>query len=244
MALPTIAREGVARSAANIDSTWIGLEVECFLTDRLGRPVHALNDADAAGLAEVRYGAGRGPEGRPARGTVLVLLLGTGIGSALFVDGWLVPNLELGHLEFLLSPDLIVVGGAISARHEDFLPHLHLDTPIVPAQLSNAAGIIGAARQCLLHGTALAVAGSPTADHRAHEVARSTPAPPWTWWSASGGVIRRARAWPPGRTRSSSARARSAAAPSRPAASRNCTAKPTRWAPSRWTAARPTPRSN
>ena len=212
MALPTIAREGVARSAANIDSTWIGLEVECFLTDRLGRPVHALNDADAAGLAEVRYGAGRGPEGRPARGTVLVLLLGTGIGSALFVDGWLVPNLELGHLEladakaetrasavarerehldwpdyarrlqrylshleFLLSPDLIVVGGAISARHEDFLPHLHLDTPIVPAQLSNAAGIIGAARQCLLHGTALAVAGSPTADHRAHEVARSTP---------------------------------------------------------------------
>lgn len=175
MALPTIAREGVARSAANIDSTWIGLEVECFLTDRLGRPVHVLNDADAAGLAEVRYGAGRGPEGRPARGTVLVLLLGTGIGSALFVDGWLVPNLELGHLEFLLSPDLIVVGGAISARHEDFLPHLHLDTPIVPAQLSNAAGIIGAARQCLLHGTALAVAGSPTAGHRAHEVARSTP---------------------------------------------------------------------
>lgn len=138
MALPTIAREGVARSAANIDSTWIGLEVECFLTDRLGRPVHVLNDADAAGLAEVRYGAGRGPEGRPARGTVLVLLLGTGIGSALFVDGWLVPNLELGHLELLLSPDLIVVGGAISARHEDFLPHLHLNTPIVPAQLSNA----------------------------------------------------------------------------------------------------------
>lgn len=183
VALPAIVREGVARSAANIDSTWIGLEVERFLTDRLGRPVHVLNDADAAGLAEVRYGAGRGPEGRPAPGTVLVLTLGTGIGSALFVDGRLVPNLELGHLElddaraetrasavarerehldwpdyarrlqrylshleFLLSPDLIVIEGGISARHEDFLPRLHLDTRIVPAQLRNAAGIIGAAR--------------------------------------------------------------------------------------------------
>jgi polyphosphate glucokinase len=187
VALPAIVRHGVARSAANIDSAWIGLNAERFLTDRLGRPVHVLNDADAAGLAEVRHGAGRGPDGRPTAGTVLVLTLGTGIGSALFVDGRLVPNLELGHLEldgvkaetrasavareregldwpeyarrlqrylahleFLFSPDLLIVGGGISARHEDFLPHLHLDTPILPAQLRNAAGIIGAARHAYL----------------------------------------------------------------------------------------------
>lgn len=177
MALPAILREGVTRSAVNIDSTWIGLEVECFLTDRLGRPVHVLNDADTAGLAEVRYGAGRGPGGHPARGTVLVLLLGTGNGSALFVDGRLVPNLELGHLEladakaetrasavarerehldwpdyarrlqrylshleFLLSPGLIIVGGAVSARHEDFIPHLHLDTPSCPPSYPTPPG--------------------------------------------------------------------------------------------------------
>jgi polyphosphate glucokinase len=182
VALPAIVREGVARSAANIDNAWIGLDAEHFLADQLGRTVHVLNDADAAGLAEARCGAGRGPHGRAILGTVLVITLGTGIGSALFVDGKLIPNLELGHLEldgtkaearasavarerddldwpaytqrlqryfahleFLFSPDLIVVGGGISARHEDFLPHLHLDTPIVPAQLRNAAGIIGAA---------------------------------------------------------------------------------------------------
>ncbi|GEO93293.1 polyphosphate--glucose phosphotransferase [Kocuria flava] len=185
--LPAIVRRGVARSAANIDSAWIGLDAEQFLTDRLGRTVHVLNDADAAGLAEVRYGAGRGTDGRPTPGTVLILTLGTGIGSALFVNGQLVPNLELGHLEldgtkaetrasavarerevldwpeyarrlqrylshleFLFSPDLLIVGGGISARHEDFLPHLHLETPIVPAQLRNAAGIIGAARHAYI----------------------------------------------------------------------------------------------
>jgi polyphosphate glucokinase len=182
VALPTILRQGVAFSAANIDDAWIGLDVRRFLTGRLGRTVQVINDADAAGLAEVRYGAGRG-----STGTVLLITLGTGIGSALIVDGKLVPNLELGHLElrgadaevrasalareregldwpayaerlqeylahleFLFSPDLIIVGGAISAQHEEFLPLLRLDTSVVPAELRDAAGIIGAARHAYL----------------------------------------------------------------------------------------------
>lgn len=178
LAVPAIVRDGVARSAANIDERWLGLDVRQYFTERFGRTVDVINDADAAGLAEMRYGAGRS-----AAGTVLMITLGTGIGSALFVDGKLVPNLELGHLEiggidaelrasamarkregldwgayagrlqeyfahleFLFSPDLIIVGGGISDQHEDFLPRLRLDTRVVPAELRNAAGIIGAAR--------------------------------------------------------------------------------------------------
>lgn len=91
---PAIIHRGVARSAANVDKSWIGTDVDGLLTERLGRPVHVMNDADAAGLAEVRYGAGKGVDG-----TVLVITLGTGIGSALIHNGVLVPNIELGHLE-------------------------------------------------------------------------------------------------------------------------------------------------
>ena len=139
--------------------------------------MHVVNDADAAGLAEVRYGAARGQ-----RGLVIVTTLGTGIGSALVHDGVLVPNSELGHLEIdghnaesraansarereelswqewaarltryystleaLFSPDLFVVGGGVSKNADEFLPLLTIDTPIVPAQLLNKAGIVGAA---------------------------------------------------------------------------------------------------
>ena len=137
-----------------------------------------LNDADAAGLAEMTFGEGRGE-----RGTVLMLTFGTGIGSALFVDGVLVPNTELGHLEMhgkdaeqrasdrareehdlagrvgragagvpagtwrcCSRPSLIIIGGGVSKKADKFLPHLHLDTPVVPAELENEAGIVGAAR--------------------------------------------------------------------------------------------------
>ncbi len=85
---------GVVMTAANIDPGWIGLDAPAAFTAAIGRPCVVLNDADAAGLAEMRFGAGRGK-----RGVVLVLTLGTGIGSALFVDGILVPNTELGHIE-------------------------------------------------------------------------------------------------------------------------------------------------
>jgi polyphosphate glucokinase len=92
--LPSIVRRGVALSAANIDKSWIGTDAARLLEEVTGSPVVVLNDADAAGLAEIRFGAGR-----ERAGVVLVLTFGTGIGSALFVDGLLVPNTELGHLE-------------------------------------------------------------------------------------------------------------------------------------------------
>ncbi|KUJ66409.1 polyphosphate glucokinase [Streptomyces albus subsp. albus] len=91
---PGVVTSGTTRTAANVDKGWIGVDAATLLTDRLGSPVTVLNDADAAGIAEMAFGAGRG-----RRGTVIVLTFGTGIGSAVFVDGRLVPNTELGHLE-------------------------------------------------------------------------------------------------------------------------------------------------
>ncbi len=174
---PAVMLHGVAQSAANVDDSWIGTDAQRLFSKATGRSVVAVNDADAAGFAEARYGAAKGVEG-----VVLVVTLGTGIGSALVVDGRLVPNTELGHLEIdgydaetrasdaardrdgldfeqwaqrlqryfsvvenLFWPDLIVVGGGVSKHHEKFLPLLDLRTKIVPAELLNAAGIVGAA---------------------------------------------------------------------------------------------------
>jgi polyphosphate glucokinase len=93
--IPAVVRKnGVVASAANIDKGWIGTDADDLLSARLGREVHVINDADAAGLAETRYGSARGREG-----LVIVTTLGTGIGSAIMYDGVLVPNSELGHLE-------------------------------------------------------------------------------------------------------------------------------------------------
>lgn len=94
LAFPSVIRGGVVRTAANLNKAWVGQPLAELAAKRLRRPVSAINDADAAGLAELRYGAARG-----IPGTVLLLTLGTGIGSALFVDGRLVPNTELGHLQ-------------------------------------------------------------------------------------------------------------------------------------------------
>ena len=175
--VPAVVRYGVASSAANIDRSWIGTDADAVFTDATGRDVHIVNDADAAGLAEVRYGAAAG-----RRGLVILTTLGTGIGSALVYDGVLVPNSELGHLEIdgkdaeksaansvrekqdlswskwadrlttyyrtlekLFSPDLIVLCGGVSKHADKYLPLLEIDTPIVPAQLRNTAGIVGAA---------------------------------------------------------------------------------------------------
>ncbi|MER5871788.1 polyphosphate--glucose phosphotransferase [Streptomyces sp. NPDC002044] len=92
---PGVVTGGVTRSAANVDKSWVGVDAAALLSRELdGLPVTVLNDADAAGVAEMTYGAGRG-----RGGTVILLTLGTGIGSALFTDGHLVPNTELGHLE-------------------------------------------------------------------------------------------------------------------------------------------------
>ena len=91
---PAVVQHGVAKTAANVDKGWIDTDVDALLTERLGREVHVVNDADAAGYAEARYGAAKG-----VRGVVLVATLGTGIGTALIVDGKLVPNTEFGHIE-------------------------------------------------------------------------------------------------------------------------------------------------
>jgi polyphosphate glucokinase len=176
-AVPAVVTDGITRSAANIDPSWIGTDARSMLQERTGCDVVMLNDADAAGIAEMRFGAGRN-----VPGVVLLLTLGTGIGSALFVDGTLVPNTELGHLEFdgdeaehqaaarlveeeemdlepwartldrilrhmehLFTPNLIILGGGISKRADEFLHWLHTSAPIVPALLRNQAGIIGAA---------------------------------------------------------------------------------------------------
>ncbi|MDX3093925.1 ROK family protein [Streptomyces sp. ME01-24h] len=91
---PGVVTHGITRTAANVDKGWIDMDAAGLLSQKVGCAVTLLNDADAAGMAEMEYGAGRG-----RKGTVIVLTLGTGIGSAVFVDGVLLPNTELGHLE-------------------------------------------------------------------------------------------------------------------------------------------------
>jgi polyphosphate glucokinase len=92
--LPAVVTNGVVRTAANIDPAWIGTDARKLLSDKLGRPVTVVNDADAAGVGELHFGAARN-----AAGLVLMTTLGTGIGSALLYNGVLIPNSELGHLE-------------------------------------------------------------------------------------------------------------------------------------------------
>ncbi|HEX5015908.1 MAG TPA: ROK family protein [Candidatus Limnocylindrales bacterium] len=175
--VPCVVIDGVTKSAANIDEGWIDFDARSAIVDALKRPTVVLNDADAAGLAEMRFGAGFG-----AQGVVFVLTLGTGVGSGLFNDGVLVPNTELGHMEIrgrdaerrsaaaarvrrglswkawasdleehlqaidkLFSPNLIILGGGVSKQPERFIPRLNVRPQILPAQLRNDAGIVGAA---------------------------------------------------------------------------------------------------
>jgi polyphosphate glucokinase len=91
---PGVVVDGVTRTAANVDKSWIDAPAAKLFAERLGKPVSVLNDADAAGVAEVAFGAGK-----DQRGLIMMLTFGTGIGSALFLDGKLIPNTELGHLE-------------------------------------------------------------------------------------------------------------------------------------------------
>ena len=174
---PAVIRAGKAETAANVDPAWVGEDVAGRLGAATGRTCVVLNDADAAGLAELRFGAGR-----DRGGVVVMVTLGTGIGTAVFVDGRLVPNTELGHLELdgheaetrasevareredlswkkwghrvgrylqhlemLLWPDLIVVGGGVSKKSEKFFEYLETRTEVMAATLLNEAGIVGAA---------------------------------------------------------------------------------------------------
>jgi polyphosphate glucokinase len=174
---PAPIKGGVAMMAANVSEKWVGTNADVLFTKITGCDCTMINDADAAGLAEMAFGAGRGQPG-----TVILLTLGTGIGSAIFHRGHLLPNTEFGHLrmkgqdaefrasdaarqrenlsweeyakrldkylrrmETLFWPDLFIIGGGISKESENFLPLLTIETHIVPAQLLNEAGIVGAA---------------------------------------------------------------------------------------------------
>lgn len=174
---PSVIQKGVAKTAANIDKKWIGTDVEKLLSTATGCPVYVRNDADVAGIAELEFGAGKGKEG-----TVILITIGSGLGSAVFTDGTLVPNSELGHLkfkggiaehyaadsirkkedlswevwgkrfneylqhlEFLFSPDLILLGGGSSKKFEKYKHLIKTDCSVIPAKLLNHAGIIGAA---------------------------------------------------------------------------------------------------
>ena len=177
--LPARIQHGVAKTAANIHESWIDTPVRALFQDATGCPVAVLNDADAAGVAAMEFGAGRG-----RKDLVIMLTVGTGIGSAMFHRGRLVPGTEFGHLplhgdaaelyaadsarkreelswevwagrfqeyldlvEFLLAPDLIIVGGGVSrpAKLKEYWHLLRTQAELVPAELENEAGMIGAA---------------------------------------------------------------------------------------------------
>jgi polyphosphate glucokinase len=116
-AFPAVIKDGVAFTAANIDPSWIGTSVSAAVSDQLGgATVTVINDADAAGVAEMRFGAGR-----EVGGVVVMLTVGTGIGSAVFLDGELVPNTELGHLE--VDGHVAEHRASETAREQDSLSH-------------------------------------------------------------------------------------------------------------------------
>ena len=179
-AFPGVVQQNVIRTAANLDPSWVGVNGSEIFAKAIGQDpssVNIVNDADAAGIAEVEFGAGAGRSG-----LVLMVTLGTGIGTAMFTNGHLVPNTELGHLILdgqdaeetasararedsgqkwvewapsldryldeihrLLWPDLIMLGGGVSKKFDKFAEYLTVATEVVPAQLQNEAGIVGAA---------------------------------------------------------------------------------------------------
>lgn len=174
---PGVVRHGVVFTAANVSKEWIGVHADELLEKKTGGPVAVANDADVAGIAEMRFGAGR-----DRKGLVLLFTLGTGIGSAIFMNGVLVPNSELGHVEIdgreaetwaaarvraeedlswkkwgrrvnaylermqdYFWPELIILGGGVSRRFDKFREYLDVECEIVPAELRNRAGVVGAA---------------------------------------------------------------------------------------------------
>lgn len=174
---PAVIKDGKSWTASNIDDDWIGFPVKKSLEKALGTKVSILNDADAAGLAEMKFGKGVGVDG-----TVILLTLGTGIGSAVFRDRKLLPNTEFGHLfykdsiaekhasnsarkkydlnweeygkelnrflehvQFIFSPDLLILGGGISKKFDEYKKYFNKDINVAPAAKLNNAGIIGAA---------------------------------------------------------------------------------------------------
>lgn len=176
---PAAIRSSIVKTASNISPEWIGINADELFSDAFGAPVRVVNDVDAAGLAEMRFGMGKNHQGT---GSVLMVAVGTGIGTALFSKGILVPNTELGHLllhgqpaehyasnkvrelkdlswkkwglrlnEFLQKlnarfwPDMVIIGGGVSKKFDKYSEYLAVESEVVPAQLQNQAGVIGAA---------------------------------------------------------------------------------------------------
>jgi len=174
---PAAVRHEIVVTASNIDESWIGMNASEAIEKATGCKTHLVNDVDAAGMAEMKFGAGR-----KQKGTTIMAAAGTGIGTALFIDKKLVPNTELGfvwvngmagehyaansvrksenlsyeewasrlneyfqRLEYLFWPDLFILGGGISKDFEKYEKYFDLNTPLVPAESRNYAGIIGAA---------------------------------------------------------------------------------------------------
>lgn len=175
---PTVIKHGVCKSPGNLHKSWLGVNVRELFSDATGLPVTVINDADAAGYAVMNYGIGKGVEG-----FVLMITIGTGLGSGAFLNGELIPNFELGQIPYknykkietwaassamerenlsydkwgkrfnkflelvdlLVCPDMIILGGGASKHFDEYRHRIKIDTPVVPAQFRNHAGIIGAA---------------------------------------------------------------------------------------------------
>ncbi|GJM16032.1 MAG: polyphosphate glucokinase [Thermodesulfobacteriota bacterium] len=178
---PGVLKHGEVHTAANLSKQWVGINLADQINKISSCEAVVINDADSAGLAEMKFGAGK-EYNKHGGGVVIMVTLGTGIGTALFVDGHLVHNTELGHIEIdgkdaekraaasvrerkklswkkwghrvntylqtmekLLSPDLFIIGGGVSKKPEKFFDFIELKAKIVPAEMHNDAGIVGAA---------------------------------------------------------------------------------------------------
>ncbi len=176
---PAAIVDGIVKTASNIDNSWIGKPINQLMSEATQCETIVKNDVDVAGLAEMRHGAGKNYQG-----TVLMIAVGTGIGSALFYQQQLVPNTEMGHIqlhgdiaenyaansvresekldwktwgnrlnEFLMEmdklfwPELIILGGGVSKEFSSYKKYLNPKLDVIPAQLRNHAGIVGAACQ-------------------------------------------------------------------------------------------------
>lgn len=175
---PTVIKKGVCKSPGNLDESWLGVNIEELFEEKTGLDFTVVNDADIAGYASMEYGVGRGKEG-----LVVMITIGTGLGSGAFYDGKLIPNFELGqipykkhkkielwaaasakereglsykkwgkrfnkflkYVDLIIAPDLILLGGGTSKDFDEFKKYIKIDTPVIPAELQNHAGIIGAA---------------------------------------------------------------------------------------------------
>mgnify|MGYP000332741153 FL=1 len=175
---PTVIKKGICKSPGNLDPSWLGVNVEELFEKKTGLDFTVVNDADIAGYASIEYGVGKGKDG-----LVIMITIGTGLGSGAFYDGKLIPNFELGqipykkykkielwaaasakeregltykkwgkrfnkflkYVDLIVAPDLILLGGGTSKDFDEFKKYITIETPVIPAELQNHAGIIGAA---------------------------------------------------------------------------------------------------